>query len=411
VSNSGVATSSYWNTGFTLQSTSDGGNGLTTVEMKGSSNFTDWNFTSIWSISEGGSFPYLTMYTTSPLPGSLVFASGAGTSSDPYIIKIADQLTTMRDSLSSHFRLGEDIDLSHISDWSPIGSSSNPFEGSLDGGGYKITGLTINSTASSRGLFGEIFNADIDSVWLEDVNISGGDRTGALVGNIPSVGGTAETSNITNSYATGTVSSVGDFTGGLIGFMSEYNSVSNSYTDVTVVSTGNEAGGFIGEALRSTIEYCYALGNVTGTSTSTDIQVGGFIGYNGERNVINYSFATGNVTSSGGSFDSNSSTAGGTGGFAGVSGLSTRASTITNSFALGMVTYDGSEADPNVGAFIGTLSDGNIQNNYAAGKVNASGSDAHGFIGSETGSTITLTSNYWDTTSTCLLYTSPSPRD
>ncbi|MCG8373843.1 MAG: hypothetical protein MI700_09930, partial [Balneolales bacterium] len=124
----GVATTSYWNKGTTSQITSSGGNGLTTAEMKQSTNFMNWDFTATWSISEAASFPYLGMYTTSPLPGTgIIFGGvgGTGTSGDPYLITQSDHLAMMNDSLSSHFRLAKDIDLSHIPDWTPIGDGSN----------------------------------------------------------------------------------------------------------------------------------------------------------------------------------------------------------------------------------------------------------------------------------------------
>ncbi len=398
----GVATTSYWNKGTTSQITSSGGNGLTTAEMKQSTNFMNWDFTATWSISEGASFPYLGMYTTSPLPGTgIIFGGvgGTGTSGDPYLITQSDHLAMMNDSLSSHFRLAKDIDLSHIPDWIPIGDGSNPFTGSLHGGGYTITGLTINSAESYRGLFGFINDADIDSVWLENVNISGFDYVGALVAEIISASGLSTASDVTNSYAAGSVSGV-SFVGGLVGFSGIFNTISNSSVNVTVTATGDHVGGFAGALSRSTVQYCYSLGDVVGTSTSTGSKVGGFAGTSGDRNTIRNSYAAGNVTSSGGSSDVRDHiNAGGTGGFVGLSGQTTRSNTITNSYALGTVTYNGSETDPNVGGFIGAILDATIENNYAAGKVIASGSDANGFIGRQIEPEVTLTNNYWNTES------------
>jgi len=401
-SSGGVATTSYWNKGTTSQVSSSGGNGLNTAEMKQSSNFANWNFTTTWSISAGASYPYLSVFTTSPLPGTgTIFGGvgGTGSSSDPYIITNSEHLAMMNDSLSSHFRLAKEIDLSHIPDWTPIGGGSNPFTGSLHGGGYKITGLTINSAESYRGLFGFISDADIDSVWLEDVNISGNNYVGALVAEIISASGLSTASDVTNSYATGSVSGA-SFVGGLVSFSGVFNTISNSYTNVTVTATGDYVGGFAGSLNRSTVQYCYSLGNVVSTSTDTGSKVGGFAGASGDRNTIRYSYAAGNVTSSGGSSDvQDVINAGGTGGFAGLSGHTTRSNTITNSYALGTVTYNGSENDPNVGGFIGAILDAEIENNYAVGKVIASGSDANGFIGKQIESEVTLTNNYWNTES------------
>jgi len=54
----GTITSSYWDTVTSGQSASAGGTGKTTAEMKQQSTFVDWDFTTIWAIDEGVSYPY-----------------------------------------------------------------------------------------------------------------------------------------------------------------------------------------------------------------------------------------------------------------------------------------------------------------------------------------------------------------
>lgn len=395
-SSGGVATTSYWNKGTTSQVLSSGGNGLSTAGMKQATNFQNWNFTTTWSISEGSSYPYLSVYTTSPLPGTGVFlGGGAGTSGDPYIITNSEQLSGMSDSLSSYFRLGKNIDLSSIPNWSPIGENSNllAFRGGLHGGGYTITGLTINSSNEYIGLFGVLREATIDSVWLTDVQVNGSNFVGALVGAVQKVG-TDGITNISNSYSTGSVSG-GNYIGGLIGRNFEGN-ISNSYSESDVSSTGSPTGGFIGEGERGSIQYSYATGDVTSTSTNNSASTGGFAGKNAHRGDINYSFATGDVTSSGGAEEDGSGfDTGGTGGFIGATGEPNQpnSNNITNSYATGNVTSTAS--NPNVGGFAGSKEDGTVTNSFSTGLVNASGIYANGFIGRVNAGT--ASDNYWNT--------------
>lgn len=58
--NTGTVTSSYWDMTTSGQSTSAGGTGKTTAEMKTQSTFTGWNFTTIWGIGSG--YPYLKLF-------------------------------------------------------------------------------------------------------------------------------------------------------------------------------------------------------------------------------------------------------------------------------------------------------------------------------------------------------------
>ena len=71
--NFGTITNCFWDTITSGQATSDGGTGKTTTEMKTLATFTDakWNFTSVWSIDAGLSYPVL--ITTVPTfdPGYL----------------------------------------------------------------------------------------------------------------------------------------------------------------------------------------------------------------------------------------------------------------------------------------------------------------------------------------------------
>ena len=110
-----------------------------------------------------------------------------------------------------------DVNLT-TSDWTPVGTSSEPFKGTFDGDGHKITGLKITglkiTSGSYIGLFGYVGEgAVIQNVNLVGANVFGIKRVGALIGQIK---GNATVSNCTvdsTSHVTGSDSN----TGGLIG--------------------------------------------------------------------------------------------------------------------------------------------------------------------------------------------------
>jgi len=60
--NGGTVTSSYWDTQTSCMTTSAGGEGKTTVQMKQKATFIDWDFMNIWGIIENNTYPFLLQY-------------------------------------------------------------------------------------------------------------------------------------------------------------------------------------------------------------------------------------------------------------------------------------------------------------------------------------------------------------
>ena len=88
--------------------------------------------------------------------------SGSGTVGSPYVITNVTQLQEIENNLTAYYELGNDIDASATSGWNgglgfdPVGSSGTPFIGSLDGKGFKVSGLVIVRNADSFiGLIGK----------------------------------------------------------------------------------------------------------------------------------------------------------------------------------------------------------------------------------------------------------------
>ena len=332
--------------------------------------------------------------------------SGAGTPEDPYMICDVDDLQEMNNDLSAHYALANDIDASETSIWNggdgfePIGDDEdNSFTGSLDGDGYSITGLYINRMFTNHvGLFGHIDGGTVENVGLIENNITGSSHVGGLVGEI-------REGIVSNSYATGSVSGIGTFVGGLVGENDFDSTVKNSYATGNVSGTDNFVGGLVGRGWSGTISDSYATGNVSG-----DWLVGGLVGAN--IGTVSNSYATGDVSGDeyvGGLVGSNAgdvNTSYSTGNVSGnknVGGLvgeNDIGSTVENSYAMGNVTRKSGSTETSFGGFVG-FNSGQIINCYSTGSVEVEDGDElteNGFVGEvDEGSwNYEMIGNFWD---------------
>ena len=215
---------------------------------------------------------------------------GDGTSDNPYQISTAAELYWFADKVnndnanysSKNAVLIADIDLegSATNKWTPIGNTTNQFKGTFDGGGHKITGLYINRSGDSNGLFGYlgaggvIKNLGVDG----SVHITGN--------NIGGVCGYSE-GTITSCYNNGAVTGKGA-TGGVCGYND--GTMENCYNR-GAVNGYDEVGGVCGHS-EDIITGCYNTGTVTGTYRFT----GGVCGRTGAKTTIACCYNTGAVT-------------------------------------------------------------------------------------------------------------------
>ena len=232
---------------------------------------------------------------------------GTGTQTNPLIITNAEQLNKIRQDLTAHYKLGANIDLSTITNWEPIGTEENPFTGTLDGDGYTISNLKINSSNNIIGLFGYIYKSDIKNLTLQNYSITTyGSSIGSLVG-------ISNTSTITNVSAIGNIyyGTNSSWVGGLVGeFNSEYNdqAISKCYTEGTIscsrsaTSTqyGSGIGGIVGwignyeDRKYVKIQNSYSAMDVIGNDC-----VGGLVGLAFYRTRIINTYAIGQVKAAG----------------------------------------------------------------------------------------------------------------
>ena len=172
----GVVFRSFWDTQVSGCSTSVGGLGLSTAEMKQAATFSDWNGCGgIWTLDEGNDYPHL-VWEGKPgtvfLPSQLnEFLEGSGTESDPYLIFTAEDLNLIGRfpcEWDKHYRLMEEIDLSSYThtDFHLIGISDDiPFTGQFDGNGHTISHLTYLSEERFVGLFRALDNSARFGIW------------------------------------------------------------------------------------------------------------------------------------------------------------------------------------------------------------------------------------------------------
>ena len=301
------------------------------------------------------------------------FNGGDGSESSPYIICTYTQLDKMRDDLTAHYELTQDIDASESWDvgddgctaydgstvptttpctgWVPVGTWEADkcdgetddvcFQGHFDGGGYVISNLYINNPSIINiGLLGRTGEQSyISHVSLVDVSItvtdaSGNHWIGGLVGfslgtiinsHVTGVSLTASVSNTTSSEV---------LIGGLVGINNFPGVIINSYATVVSLNVNSDTttlsiGGLVGKNYDGSIYNSYAAGTIS-SSSPNDLHTGGLIG-NNTGGIIHNSYATGTVDGTNSGYGNNSIEAGG------LIGLHF-ASLISNSYATGTAT-------------------------------------------------------------------------
>lgn len=119
------------------------------------------------------SMPVMSQENTTEEQEQTFSGEGEGTKLNPYQITNADQLKEITKDMSAYYVLANDIDLSNISSWEPIGTEENEFTGELDGQGYTIDHMTIEDDGLQYvGLFGYCDDyATIKNIQLKNVQI------------------------------------------------------------------------------------------------------------------------------------------------------------------------------------------------------------------------------------------------
>lgn len=266
---------------------------------------------------------------------------GDGTKENPYKINCDTDLYNLQAYINSdggdklfvgsYFEQTQDIDLWDYSyyvnfeyGWLPVGESyTKPFQGHYDGKGHKITGMFINrENQSGLGVFGVLYNAVIQNLNVDDVQISGDGAVGAVAGAVRGDGKQASVSLIKNCTVSNSKLTGNAGVGGILGLTDVLTSVQidsckttadNSITttsygaggivgggvtnsSLAVTNCRNEApvnggianiGGIIGGADTLFVISCHNSGNITASATDENVRgIGGIVGGAGISNII-----------------------------------------------------------------------------------------------------------------------------
>ncbi len=338
-------------------------------------------------------------------------------------------LQNMNLDLTEDYILDNNLDMTGVADWVPIGDNSNHFIGTFDGQGFTISNLTYDDTIPDlgrAGLFGVVGIAETNRATIENLNLSNISLTsettaGALAAHISSayislvtVDGITITGISSNptifggliGSCEGTVAlhteilncDVSDFTytstaitsnvGGLMGFNSfETNPEEITITNCIVSDNNfsssiyiNSAGGLIGSG-GGLISGCSASGVM---DTVDGSKIGGLIGYSAGVQ-ISKCYTEGTI----------SNPEQQAGGFIGY--ISSTTDTIENCYSRVNITGN-ADGGSYFGGFIGEMrvNDLTITNCYSSGNItDADGLySCGGFIGYLEDSTVTLTNCY-----------------
>ncbi|MEE1224761.1 MAG: dockerin type I domain-containing protein [Clostridia bacterium] len=230
---------------------------------------------------------------------------GEGTQAAPYLINNLTELVKLAKNVNDgayagkyiYVKLMEDIDLEQMN-WTPIGTSSNAFQGEFDGNDKIISNLCLVGNATYTGFFGQLGNNPEKPAVVKNLTIDGvegynlGERSAALAG----TAFTAKLSNVVVKNAELSTNWAVRYVGGLVGH--GYTTMDNCGFEGNITGNALQVGGLSGVAsIRAT--GCWVKGNISGYAA-----VGGIIGQaQAEVNSIKGCYVEGIITANYKSWD------------------------------------------------------------------------------------------------------------
>ena len=343
--------------------------------------------------------------------GSSFFNPSGGTIDNPYLITTVDQLLALAANVNSgtsyaglYFKQMNNIDLSSVSNWTPIGVVANPFMGNYDGQSFEIQNIKISKSTKGYqgvGFFGVVKGTSALLASVSNVTVKGsgagtdivatvgdGASSTTIGGGVAGVIGIAQAyANVTGcknyAYVSGGASSVGGVIGhigtptGIIGGWTPPSqtdgstvTVSKSFNYGTVEVTlpnNHQNGGFVGCNLGGHIKWCANLGTFY---TNTVSRSGGFCGYN--NGIVEECYNSGSIKGSEAVPTANAYGQAGVVVYLGNNGI------VRNCYNAGTIFKN----DASIGGIIGTIqasiSSFTVQNCYNAGQVQLTSGGAIG---------------------------------
>ena len=224
-------------------------------------------------------------------------AQASGTAESPFIVSTAATLRKVGSgedgwTMDAHYKQIADIDISSYTNWMPIGGNGYPgtpganlsaaegyFVGTYDGGGFVITGLTINRTGYAnepkdhetfgvnQGLFNNIRDGGVvKNLGLENINITARSYAGGIAG-VNESGGT-----ISNCYVTGKITGGGTDPGNFGGIVGQNSGLIEFCYSTAEISADKLVGGIASVNLSGAIKRSVSLNtSVTTKDASTAV--------------------------------------------------------------------------------------------------------------------------------------------
>lgn len=197
-----------------------------------------------------------------------------------------------------------DINMSGMSAWQPIGTSSSPFTGTFDGQGHTIKNIVIKTGKNYSGLFGYTSNAKIKNFHIDGtLTVAEGSSEHGVVGYA-----SATTISDVHSALNITASKENDETrhiGGIAGSLFNASTVNRCSYSGTLNDAGtNTVGGIVGYADQTNNSISNAINYGTVKSKGSSTNTGGILGYvNYNRfrisSCVNVGTVTGNTSNGG----------------------------------------------------------------------------------------------------------------
>lgn len=212
-----------------------------------------------------------------------------GSEENPFLIENLEHLTTFRNGINGgvdfifrrfkidysnlaniHWKQVNDIDMSSVPNWTPIGISTLPFIGYYHGNNAKIKNFHL-PTGAYKALFAYVRKSLIEDLIFENVNVNGTGNPSAVLCANNMYG------HIKNCHILGgsIVSNSTNF-GGLCGTSEKICIRNCSVENVAMTFKGTQNGGIIGWGNQDTIVNCYVSG---GSITANSTYNGAIAGY------------------------------------------------------------------------------------------------------------------------------------
>ena len=159
--------------------------------------------------------------------------------------------------------LSDDVNLNNVN-WTPIGNDDYAFNGTFDGDGHTITGLSITSTGDSA--FFNCLDADatVKNVNFETANVS---AKNAGIVSVCAGGSTIENVHVLSGSVVGT-----SYAAAFVGQQAWSGATFKNCTNYADVTSGFIAAGFGGYIwYNCDVENCVNYGNITGNDRAAGI--------------------------------------------------------------------------------------------------------------------------------------------